>query len=136
MGGEQTSLQVVRDAYAAFERADIADLLEMLTDDVEWFEPGPPEVLPWAGPRRGAGQVGEFFRAMDEALEFEAFEPREFIAQDDTVVVLGFDRIRLKSSGRLVESDWAMVFTIRDGKIARLRDYFDTAPMLAALRDT
>ena len=136
MSSEQASLQVVRDAYAAFERADIADLLEMLTDDVEWFEPGLPEVLPWAGSRRGAGQVGEFFRALDEALEFEAFEPREFIAQDDSVVVLGFERVRLKSSGRLVETDWAMVFMIRNGKIARLRKYVDTAPMLAALRTT
>jgi ketosteroid isomerase-like protein len=129
-------VQVVQAAYAAFGRADIAALLELLTDDVEWFEPGPLHVLPWAGRRRGREQVGEFFRAIDQALEFEAFEPREFIAQGDTVVVLGMDRSRLKSTGRRVETEWAMAFTIRDGKIARLRECSDTAPMLAAIRDT
>ena len=37
------------------------------------------------------------------------------------------ERQRIKSTGQVVEIDWAMAFTLRDGKIARFRNYEDTA---------
>lgn len=134
MSSEQANVQTVQQAYAAFGRGDIPAVLGMLSDDVEWLEPGSAEALPWGGRRRGREQVGQFFQALDSALDFEAFEPREFIAQGDVVVVLGSERARVKAGGSVVTTDWAMVFTLRDGKIARFRDYYDTAPILAALR--
>ena len=132
MSSEQDNVQVVKQVYTAFGRGDMPAILEMLTDDVEWSVPGSPEVLPWAGQRRGREQVGQSFQALGGTLTHEAFEPQEFIAQADTVVVLGTERVRAR--GRVVDADWAMVFTIRDGKIARYRDYHDTAPIQAALR--
>ncbi len=132
MSSEKDNVQVVKQVYTAFGRGDMLAILEMLTDDVEWSVPGSPEVLPWAGQRRGREQVGQFFQAVGGTLEFETFEPQQFIAQGEAVVVLGTERVR--ASGRVVETDWAMVFTIRDGKIARFRDYHDTAPIQAALR--
>ena len=69
-------------------------------------------------------------------VEYTTFEPREFIAQGDQVVVIGSERARVKATGRVVDTDWVMVFTIRDGKVVRFRDYYDTAPSLAALRGT
>jgi ketosteroid isomerase-like protein len=49
----QENVQVVQRAYAAFSRGDIPALLNTLTEDVEWFIPGPPQILPYAGQRRG-----------------------------------------------------------------------------------
>ena len=136
MSNEQGNVQIVQRGYAAFGRGDIPAVLEMLTEDVEWVGAGSAEVLPWAGQRRGREQVGQFFQALGGTLEFETFEPQQFIAQGDTVVVLGTERVRVRPSGRIVDTDWVMVFTLRDGKIARFRDYHDTAPLLAALRGT
>ena len=45
---EQTNVEVVHQAYAAFGRGDIPAVLSALTDDVEWTLQGPP-VIPWAG---------------------------------------------------------------------------------------
>ena len=58
----------------------------------------------------------------------------DYIAQGDKVVVLGHERQRVKATGLTVENDFAMVFTIRDGKIARFRNYEDTAAVAAAHR--
>src|SRR6266511_800663 len=99
MSSEQENVRTVQRAYEAFGRGDIPAVLAMLTDDIEWSEPGSADVLPWGGERRGREQVGQFFQALDGALEFEAFEPREFIAQGDTVVVLGSERARVKATG-------------------------------------
>jgi ketosteroid isomerase-like protein len=41
-------------------------------------------------------------------------------------------RVRAKRSGRPFESDWAMFFRVRDGKIARFQAYVDTAVEAAA----
>jgi ketosteroid isomerase-like protein len=130
---EQTNLQAVQSVYAAFGRRDISALMEALTDDVEWFLPGPPDVLPFAGMRLGREQVLEFFAVVEATLTFEQFEPREFLAQGDKVVVLGHSRDRMRSTGRVVENEWAAVFTLRDGKIARYQVYEDTAAFVSAL---
>jgi uncharacterized protein len=128
---DQTNADVVQRGYEAFGRGDIPAFLELLTDDVEWIQQGPP-VIPFAGTRHGHEGVMEYFSLLGETLEFEQFEPREFVAQDDTVVVLGFERSLGKATGRTVEQEWAHVYTLRDGKIAKGRFFEDTAAYVAA----
>src|SRR3712207_3738999 len=96
---DQTNLAVIQQAYEAFGRGDIPAVLDALTDDVEWTLQG-PSVIPFAGPRRGREEVAEFFSVIGETLEFEQFEPREFVAQGDTVVVVGYERSVVKQTGR------------------------------------
>jgi ketosteroid isomerase-like protein len=129
---DRTNADVVQRGYEAFGRGDIPAFLELLTDDVEWIQQGPP-VIPFAGTRHGHEGVMEYFSLLGETLEFEQFEPREFVAQDDTVVVLGFERSLGKATGRTVEQEWAHVYTLRDGKIAKGRFFEDTAAYVAAL---
>ena len=128
---EQTNTDVVRRVYEAFDRGDIPAMLGMLTDDVEFTLQGPP-VIPYAGTHRGREGVAEFVSLLDENLEFERFEPREFVAQGDTVVVLGDDRSVVKSTGRAFEEEWAHVYTLRDGKIAKGLIIEDTAAQVVA----
>ena len=129
---EHTNAEVIRQAYEAFGRGDITAVLGVLTDDVDWFLQG-PSAIPWAGPRHGHEGVGEFFSLIGETLEFEQFEIREFVSQGDTVVVLGYERSRVKQTGRSFENEWAHVYTFRDDKVAKGRFYEDTAAMVVAL---
>ncbi len=133
---EQENVRIVQEAFAAFKRGDIASLLNMLTDDVDWWINGPPEIIPYVGARRGQEQVAQFFATLGETVEFTEFEPEEFIAQADKVVSTGRDRQRIKKTGRTAENTWAMVFTLRDGKIASFRSYEDSAAVAAAFTAT
>ena len=83
-------------------------------------------MIPFAGTRHGREGVAEFFSVLDENLEFEQFEPRDFVAQGDTVVVVGIERSLSKATGRKIEQEWAHVNTLRDGKIARFRAFEDS----------
>ncbi len=109
----------------------LRSLVSFLTDDVEWSQPG-PSVVPFAGTRRGHKGVAEFFSLVGETLEFEQFEPRELVAQGATVVVLGYERSLVKPTGRTFEQEWAHVYTLRDGKIAKARFIEDTAAQVVA----
>lgn len=60
------------------------------------------------------------------------FEPQEFVAQGDKVVSLGHYTWRTKTTNRDFESDFAHVFTVRDGKIVGFREFMDTVTVARA----
>ena len=132
---EQENVQLIQQVYEDFGRGDIPAILNILADDIDWHVPGPTDI-PTRGTRRGREQVAQFFTEVGETFDFEQFEPREFIAQGDVVVVLGYSRGSVKSTGRAIEGDWSMVFNLREGKVVRFRDYEDTNAFVAAYRGT
>ena len=121
----QANVRVVEGMFSSLQRGDVPGVLDRLSDDIEWRIAGPAE-LPYAGIHRGREEVSKFFQTFGQAAEFEVFEPREYLAKGDKVVVLGHERQRIKATGRVVETDWAMVFTLRDGRITRFRNYVDS----------
>ncbi len=125
------NVEVVQRIYEAVVREDIPAVLDLLTDDVEWTLQG-PSLIPFAGTRHGREEVAEFFSLVGETLEFLQFEPREFVAQGDAVIVLGYERNLIKPTGRTFEQEWAHVYTLRDGKIAKVRCFEDTAAYVLA----
>lgn len=95
--------------------------------------PGPVD-LPTAGTRRGRDAVRQFFGTVAELFDFQRFEPKEFIAQGDRVVVLGEDTVRVKATGTVLDSEWAHAFSVKNGKIVTFNEYVDTGAIVAELR--
>ena len=131
--GEHENEQVVREMYAAFGRGDVPAVLDTLAEDIEWRIAGPSE-LPYAGLHRGRDEVAKFFETLGGSSEFEVFEAQEYFSRGDKVVVLGHERQRVKATGLVVETEWAMVFTLRGGKIAKYHNFVDTHAVAAAHR--
>jgi len=123
---EQDNIAIVQQAYNNFKTGNIPALLAQLSDDVTWQLPE-MENVPFGGKRTTPAGVGEFFALIGENEEPLRFEPREFVAQGDKVVSLGYYQWRLKANGREFESDFAHVFTIRNGKVVAFQEYTDTA---------
>ena len=122
---------VVRKVFEKFGSGDVPGLLEMVAEDAEWAAPG-PEVVPYFGERRGREGALEFFKNLGGSVEFESFEPGDFIAEGDRVVVLGRERGRVRGTGKVFDNAWALVFTVRDGMVAGLRIYENTAAIAEA----
>jgi uncharacterized protein len=59
-------------------------------------------------------------------------EPREFVAQGDRVLVVGFAKGRIKATERTFEDDWIFAITVRDGKLTKIREYVDTQALARA----
>ena len=120
----QENVQIVKDGFAAYGRGDMQGLLAFCAEDIEWIVPG--EGWPLAGTYRGHAGVADFFQKISEMLEISFLEHREFVAQGDRVLVVGFDRGRVKATNRTFEGHWVMAFTIRNGKLTNFREYIDT----------
>src|SRR5262245_46019539 len=134
---EAQNTKVVQDAYAAFAKGDIPALLNLIADDVVWHGVyGGSSDVPQAGERRGRAAVAEFFKLVGETVAFARFEPRDFVATGDKVVTLGHYTGTVKTTGRSFDSDFAMVSTFRDGKIARFQEFTDSAAVNRAYAQT
>lgn len=124
---------IVQRAYEAFGSGDIKTLVGLLSRDVDWEGVvGAGPAVPTRGPRRGQDAVTAFFGQVAEHIDFKRFEPREFIANNDKVVVLGYYEGVSKKTGRSFATDWVMVFTLDGGKVVKFREYTDTAVLNAA----
>ncbi len=126
--------RLVQSGYEAFGRGDLPALADLMADDIEWVNPGVADVDPNAGTFKGKEAVLGWFGGLASTLEFTTFEPREFIAQDDTVVSLVYAEATARNTGRTFVNHEAHVWTFRDGKLVHLRIYLDTAKTAAAHR--
>ena len=124
---EAENVKVVQDAYAAFGRGDVQGILDRLDDSIVWHGVyGTGSHVPTSGERRGKTAVAEFFTQVGAHVNFSRFEPREFVATGDKVVTLGHYTAKT-SAGKNFESDFAMVFTMRGGKVVRFQEFTDSA---------
>jgi uncharacterized protein len=129
---EAQNVEVVKNAYAAFQRGDIAAILASLDPGIVWrgvIGAGPH--VPMAGERHGTAEVAAFFKTVGENVRFSQFEPRQFLAQGDRVVTLGHYRGTAPSGGSF-DSDFVMVFTVRNGKVTEFQEFLDSSQLNAA----
>src|SRR5437868_4756081 len=130
-----TNTQIVKNMYDAFGRGDIGTILNSLADDAEWTVHGPASI-PTSGTYRGAAGVSNFFKKLSETIDFEPFTVQQYVEQGDTVVALGSYGGRSKNLQKPFRSNWAMVFTLRGGKVARFEEHTDTAAVAEAFTGT
>lgn len=121
---EQQNIELVRQAYAAYGRGDVEYVLACMAPQVEWEIPTVPG-LAFIGKRQGSEQVAEYFKLANEKQAMREFTPKEFIAEGDKVVVLGYGAWTAKDTSMDVESDWVHVFTVKDGRIVAFREFMD-----------
>jgi uncharacterized protein len=132
--GEQENTELVQRTYGSFGDGDIPALLDSLSEDVQWVT-AEVEGVPTGGTWRGREQVGQFFETLSDVLEVRQLELREYVAQDDRVVALGHYAWHVKATGKVWESDFAHVLSVRDGKVTRFQEYTDTAALGDAFRE-
>jgi ketosteroid isomerase-like protein len=130
---DQQHLDIVRSVYLAFGRGDLEAILAALDPQVSWRTPGAPD-LPTAGLRQGVPAVREFFGLLLNTFDIADFQPQDFLAGGDKVVVLGTSREGPKGSGKLVDFRWVHVFTFRSGRIVAFEEPADVGELVAEFR--
>ena len=125
----EKNVQVVKDFFAAVGRGDREGLLALVAEDIEWIIPG--KGWPLAGTYRGHAALVDLLETASKSMETST-EPREFVAQGDRVLVVGFARGKVKTTNKPFEDDWIFAITVRDGKLMSIREYVDTQALARA----
>lgn len=131
---EQQHLAVIRGIHEGRGIIQRARESGILADSVEWWVAGPPDVLPFAGTWRGIAGIEEFERRLGATMRYDRVELRRYFVSGDDVAALFLGAGVAKATGRPFESDIVRLYTFRDGKVVRVRNYYDTAAYVAAVR--
>jgi ketosteroid isomerase-like protein len=124
------NVAVVRESLEAFTRRDVETLRRVTTADVE---------LDWsasrgwlAGVYRGFEDVLRFYTGYFEAFEETVIEAESYMPAGNMVVVPNVARQRGRD-GIEVTARAAFVFTVRDGRLAKIDLYQETPEALRAV---
>jgi uncharacterized protein len=128
--GEQ-SVEVVRGIYDALGRGDMAGVLGAMADDIKWYE---AEGLPYGGLYQGGEAVAQnVFGPVTQDIPNFAVTPEQFIASGDTVAVVLRYSGTAKDTGKELDLPVVHVWDVRNGKLARFRQFVDTAKFCEVL---
>jgi uncharacterized protein len=125
------NLEATQEIFVRFGRGDVPAIVEMMDPEIviEFYG---PSVIPYAGTYHGKAGATKFFETVLSSVDIHQFDPEEFIAERDKVVVTGHLRLTARRTGGEIESDFVHVITLRDGKWLRFRDFMNTAVGAAA----
>jgi hypothetical protein len=134
MNAPDDAVTTLRRMFDCFVKGDIPALMSFVGEDSSWFFPGPPGLLPWAGEYRGPAGLMTAFQSISAHVEYVSYVPHTFFGQGDLVTVLTREECRVKATGKTFVNELAVVAQVKDGKIARFRQYGDTQAILAAFQ--
>ncbi|HEX6333152.1 MAG TPA: nuclear transport factor 2 family protein [Flavisolibacter sp.] len=121
----RSNLQIIQEGFADFAEGNIRGIIDLCADDVAWGGYKIPGV-DLSGYFYGKEGVEDFFNRLSSEIDMTEFEPKEFIAQGDVVVVLGHEAGKVKVTGKTYEQDWCGVFRLKNGKVQSCFQFSDT----------
>ncbi len=125
MSVQKENIKIVQQLYEAFAKRNIDAILGMLSPDVEWGEPSNP-YNPAGGTRHGHEGFLEWLNIGRQSEDILVLEPRKMLEDDDSVAVVGSMKCRAILTGKVYESDFVHLVTIKSGKVVRFQEFFDT----------
>jgi hypothetical protein len=125
MATQNENIIIVEQLYELFEKKDIGTILELISQDVEWGEPENP-YNPAGGTRFGHQGFLEWINIGKENEEILILEPKKMLADADTVAVFGYIKCLAIPTQKIYESDFVHLWVIKDGKIDKFQEFFDT----------
>jgi uncharacterized protein len=128
------NVKQIGEVYAAFGRGDMPFILANLAPDALWDFNVKDSDVPWHVAADGAGEVPNLLGALMTNVAMEAFEPKQFIASGDEVIAYIRIAYVVGKTGIRVDQEQLHWWTVKGGRITRLRHFEDTAQVIAAWR--
>ncbi|MFC4120745.1 nuclear transport factor 2 family protein [Nonomuraea zeae] len=123
--------ELVKRAWRSFASGDKDLIATFFTEDAEWLAPpGNATAVALGGSHHMVGRDAiVHFLAVDFSRMFVADVAVAFrgLHADGDVVVVEETMEATLASGNAYSNDYCFIFTLRDGRIHRVREYMDTA---------
>lgn len=118
-----SSTDIVRQAYAAWNRSDWNAVFEAFAPEIEI---SPPAGWPEVGTVKGRDNVRQAFEAAVATMQnLPSIEVEELLGSGDHILAHVHAGGRGRGSGIFLEVPFSQVFTVRDGRIVRIDFFLD-----------
>lgn len=130
---EKKNVELIKQAYGAFMQKDYEALFAIMQPQIEWEAAvGIGKKIPIGGLRKTLPEVKAYFKELEQLLQFKQYEIKEYVAEHEKVVAIGYYDAIVKQTNKPVKTPFVAVFTIKDEKIVKYEQYLDTAALLLA----
>lgn len=126
----EEDLEALRLGYAAWNRGDVAAVLDLVHPDIEW---SPGADSPEAGASTGRNRFEAFIRSWSESFDELRLEPEGMTVAGDSVIVVLRQSGRGRGSGVELDVRIAHVWRIRDGMAVEWSSYRNRDEALSAI---
>jgi ketosteroid isomerase-like protein len=109
-----------------FYSGDVEGALARCTDDIDFFSNAPVDILPHMGHRHGQAEMREMWQTVHARYSNMRHEVPIIVAEGDKVAANIRVFFRKRKNNRMVQFDIAAFYTVRDGRIAQIREVIDT----------
>ncbi|MCB1666912.1 MAG: nuclear transport factor 2 family protein [Porticoccaceae bacterium] len=126
--------KLVAEFFACFGRKDVDGAMSMMTDDATWWIGGKKRLFPIAGLKTKAEAKDIFDAFVPTSKDGLEIIPTGMVAEGDKVAVEAKSHGEFPS-GFVYENEYHFLVTLRDGKVASVKEFLDTmhtAEFLAA----
>ena len=127
----QSGIHVVQELYRVALAGQEETITQLVIPDMVW------EILesfPHGGIYTGIPAIfGQFLPKLQADFHDWHAQPDELIDAGDTIVALGHYSGTLKTTGVHIVAPFCHIWTLKNGKIARLRQFADTAKFAPAM---
>jgi ketosteroid isomerase-like protein len=109
---------------------DPAEIAALFDTDLVFEIQGDDGVLPWIGRKTGRQAVADFIRDIRTLTEPVTFEVEDILASESRAAIIGALQTRIKATGKIIATQFAVVLTITGDVITRfqmLEDSFDVS---------
>ncbi len=109
---------------------DPAEIAAPFAEDLIFEIQGDDGVLPWVGKKNGRQAVADFIREIRVLTEPVRFDVEDILASDTRAAIVGKLETRIKATGRVTATQFAIILTVADGVVTRfqmLEDSFDVS---------
>ncbi len=113
--------------YAAYNKGDAEPFFALFAEDGVIRFVAPPEVYPFAAPRRGPTGAREAIALIRDDYQWLTYRNLELIADGDAVFALNGGRIRHRASGREAVIHLADLVRFEGGQVVEFIEFFDSA---------
>src|SRR5713101_2563789 len=89
--------------------AEPTEIAKLFSETLEWEIAGDTGALPWIGHKSGRAAITDFVRDSRAMIERISFEVHDILASDKRAVILGSLASKLKRTGKIVTTDFAII---------------------------
>ena len=109
-------------------------LAGMFAKELRFEIPGDDGVLPWIGHKTGRQAVADFFRDIRVLTEPVKFQVEDILGSPNRTVIVGELATRIKSSGKVIHTQFAIILTISGDTITRYQMLEDSFGLSRVVR--
>jgi NADPH2:quinone reductase len=122
---------IIDEFFATLASGDEEGALGLVTPDATFEAQGPPSV-PIYGRFEGVEGVRRFIATLRELFDTERFDVHQSTQRDGLAFAYGYMQHRVRTTGRVFRSEWALYCEVREGRIHTYKMFEDTAALAAA----